>query len=237
MARVKNPLNSAEASGLVGGLEYRTTRNGAVVGNRSISPQRITLARSRTRYWLKLAHTTWAAMTAKQQSGWQRVCGDPRDARQYWIGAFLRLKPYGITLPSTCPAARPPFVWTWPTFGAWSASQWRCTLTWSSNGDTRFALLIAHLASFRRLSNPDLAKFKCILSRAASQPTGLITLPHLAPYVLFRAQIVDVGTGALLGTHIIDGEPTWDAGPGDLMGMAPDLPDDISGPPPEDEPA
>jgi len=237
MARVKNPLNSAEASGLVGGLEYRTTRNGAVVGRRSISPQRHTQARNLTHYGLKLAHRTWDALSAHLKTEWERYVDDPRDARQYFVGAFTRLYASGYTMsgtPGTFAATPYPAS---ITVSGWSASLLRASIVWSTITAGQYRAIVRAYCTFRRMSNPDLTKFRLVRSFDWTTTGGYIYLPHLAPYVLILVQCVHKSTGQLMWQRLIDGDPTWDAGPGDLMGMAPDLPDDISGPPPEDEPA
>lgn len=237
MARVKNPLNSAEASGLVGGLEYRTTRNGAVVGRRSIATPVLNARTSAIHYRLARAHQLWTALSDKNKASWQRIVTDPRDARSYYIGAYCRLIRANLTPMSPCPARPAAPVSQLPVFSAWSVGLIRCTVTITCTANSRYGWHISRLCSFRRLTNPDLGKFVYVTNRSLGDGPTSVYLPHLSPYVLFLCQLLDRQTGEIYQQHIIDGAPTWDAGPGDLLGMAPDLPDDISGPPPEDEPA
>jgi len=72
MAKVTNPLMSQQASGALGGIEYRTTRYGAVVGRRSIAtPVRSAAATFHT-YQLKRARPRWNTLPAQVQAAWAR---------------------------------------------------------------------------------------------------------------------------------------------------------------------
>jgi len=99
MARVKQPLLSSEASGTVGGLEFKRSSYGTVVSRRSIAPHIQTPAALAVRDNLHIAHAAWLALPDSARAAWRHLAPARITGRLSFISAFIQAKTLAMLLP------------------------------------------------------------------------------------------------------------------------------------------
>lgn len=217
MARVKSPLFSAEASGKLGGIEYRTLGSGAVVGRRSIAPQRVTAARSARGAYLKAGWASWKTLSAESRWSWRQMVLHPSDAPRYYAQLYATLKTGGSTLNQECTAAVPFGGLTSPVAGSWTPASLRFTLAWTATADSRFFSMVRVWPTHRRRSDPQLRKFAYSRYFNFSATGGYCYVPFLSPYLWIDLRIIQKHRGNTVYRKTWEVTPGWTAGPGALM--------------------
>ena len=96
MTKVLNPLMSSEASGSVGGLEFKRSRAGNVVGRKSTSTFQQSRATCDARAALGRARAAWTAQSAAARAAWERLATPHQTARNAFTAAYCRLAPAGL---------------------------------------------------------------------------------------------------------------------------------------------
>lgn len=217
MAKVANPLNSTEARGKLGGIEYRQLRAGSVVGRRSIaSPNRSTRS-SNVAGWLKAAHTAWDSLSQRNKDRWTALSGDSRSGRSYYVTNYIRCKLVETTPPTTpdIHRAHDP-VWD-ISVTSWDAANLRANIVWSTTSTGYIQVIVRVLPSFRRLVNPPLSKYQFSRGFNLTVAGGYIYFRHLAPYAWVDVLMFEKGDGEILCRRTFEAFPTWNAGPGESM--------------------
>lgn len=99
MARVKCPLLSVEASGTVGGLEFKRSSYGNVVSRRSITPVIRSPRALAVRDNLHIAHVAWMTLSDTAKAAWHIGAPPNLTGRLSYISAHIQAKTLGILLP------------------------------------------------------------------------------------------------------------------------------------------
>lgn len=109
MARAKMPLLSIEASGSLGGLEFKSGVYGNVVSRRSLTPNKATPAQLEHRATFARAAHYWQQLSDADRNAWQSLLTSAPDLKAAVIACYLRY-PHPPTAPiSPDPLTETPF--------------------------------------------------------------------------------------------------------------------------------
>lgn len=162
MAKLKLPCMCTEASGSLGGLEYKRNQYGNVVGRRSISTGLHTPAQLIVRSRLKFAHNAFSALSEQLKSAWEEFASPPKTGRNAFVGAYLKLATAGLAAPLD---PRTPVTWSDPSDFNLSlpggAPSWM-KLAWITSivGTDQLFVYSAALWGARTYVHPEQLKFK-----------------------------------------------------------------------------
>ena len=97
MAKAKMPLFSVEASGALGGLEYKRGIYGNVVSRRSISSNRASQAQLANRAQFGRAQHYWTALTDIDVARWHALFPDSIDLKADVVACYMRYPLHDVT--------------------------------------------------------------------------------------------------------------------------------------------
>jgi len=207
MAKAKMPLFSVEASGALGGLEYKRGIYGNVVGRRSISAHRSSPAQLDTRAKFGRAAHYWATLSDADRAQWNSILMSPRDLKAEVIACFLRF-PWIEDYP-----VRPDPIASWDVGFAWISVWWPPSvpglfeLEITTDGPAQcfgnfFTLPIPYVGAY---CTPEQLKYQTY----ASPISTTTVLPPVAYTPALRLRIDAIGrdNGVLLDTWSLDVVP------------------------------
>lgn len=160
MAKVKNPLMSQEAHGAVGGLEFRLTRSGSIVGDRSLAtPTRTSRATSYAAH-LGKARAAWTLVSPLNKKRWASVAPPGMSAFNFFQLAYARSSRLTLLITAESPVLVRPARISNFAISEWIPSSRILRATWAHSAGANNWVYIYFHGSYRPLTSPPMRGFR-----------------------------------------------------------------------------
>lgn len=200
---------SQEAHGALGGIEFRTSTYGNIVGRRSITPHRRTQLQLTHRAQMSEAAAAWRALSREDQQKWEAIAKYPSTGRMTFIAGYLKLYKFQYPV-NPQPIVNSEFdlpydISIFKTFPAQKAIQiqWKCKTT---------HFTIANVSIQRTTSSretPPKPRFLWHTWVYCPETLLLIPLEYKAPYVWIQMETIDYPSGQKVATIQQRLKVTW----------------------------
>jgi hypothetical protein len=209
MAKAKNPLLSMEARGALGGIEFRASTYGNIVGRRSISPHGRSEYQLMRRAQFTAASTAWLALSPRVKSLWNSAAPQGSSGRSFFISGTMRLSLYTYPpdIETPYPDADNPLknfrlTYVDPDYPGFQVD-------WDTGPIPLCAVTLSVLATFSHRSAPTHARGTVLLTTDALVGAAFIRTEFKAPVVHVWASTIKYSTGELYETQLFRFEPNW----------------------------
>lgn len=204
MTRVKLPCMSVEASGSLGGIEFKHTQYGNVVGRRSIAARSATRAQCAHRALLAPAHSAWNALPSTLQAEWDRFAPHHSTGRLEYTKRHVLAFQIGET---------PPTLPTGPTtqaeihnYGALYSHLYpnQLEVWWEFTGPGTTRLLTCTHSTWKKQSLPDIPHLAFRKSHLLSWDGDMLPIPHRAPHIYVLFKLICPNTINLIASYYLE---------------------------------
>lgn len=197
MAKIKLPLMSAEVRGALGGLEFRNSIHGTIVGRRSMTAYHQTQRALANRAELARAQHAYTALTGRAQTAWDAFAKHPNTGRTAYVAAYLALIPSGLT-PTDDPINTPQPRLIYSVTATWLieiANLFRLHIQAGSGATPLLSVFI--YPTYLHKSTIDRRKPRLAQSAALTSLTPTIGAGSPATRLIIRCDFRDIHTAAL----------------------------------------
>jgi hypothetical protein len=209
VAKVKSPLMSQEAHGALGGIEFRTSTYGNIVGRRSITPNRRTPSQLSSRALLVAASKAWEAKSDTIKAMWDDCAGPLETGRTAYIASYIRLIPTN-TAPYPLPALSVP-ISDISNFHVTSGllNMGLATVQWDCPAPNSNLVIFRGIGTWSYRSSPQHSRMPIIGWSRDYAGWGSITLPAGCPIAHVRMEQIGEFRGEILTVNTCRSLVEW----------------------------